>query len=145
MPIDSITKTKTCKKEVTKRLLTIVDELLSMKNRAHIAHEYATQWNCSVRNVRSYIKKANEMIVNRPRESTTELINKHIAIREDIYRQSEHSRDKLQCVESIAKLQGLDKTIIEVHSKSYDNIATEDLIEVVTIDPLGEGSTPSEG
>ena len=97
-----------------------------------ITHKWVEKTGKSEDSVRRYIRLARELIANRPQESTRELINKHIAIREDIYRKAEHSRDKLQAVESIAKLQGLDVKRIEVVNKTLNDIEDTVILEALT-------------
>jgi len=116
------------------RVLYIVNELLDLKNSTLLTHTLSIQWELSERSISKYIQEAKELIRNRPQESTEALISKHIAVREKLYQDAEHSRDKLQCVESIAKLQGLDIKRIEINTNTHDNIEDAAILEVLTND-----------
>ena len=124
--------TKLNKTQRNALVLNIVKELIEMVSIVEITHKWVEKTGLAERTIQGYIKKARESIANRPQESTRELINKHIAIREDIYRKAEHSRDKLQAVESIAKLQGLDVKRIEVVNKTLNDIEDTVILEALT-------------
>ena len=124
-------------KRLTKReqnaiVLCIVKDIIALESIHEITHKWVEKTGKSEDSVRRYIRLARELIADRPQESTRELINKHIAIREDIYRNAEHSRDKLQAVESIAKLQGLDVKRIEVVNKTLNDIEDTVILEALT-------------
>lgn len=122
------------KKEKSKRIIHIVKDILSLKSNAEIAHKRSEQWGVSEASVLKYITECNKLIAERPQESTQALISKHIAIREQIFTEAEHSRDKLQCVESIAKLQNLTPDRIIIQHEKYKDIDNDKLIEVLSSD-----------
>ena len=123
-----------CTKEThNKRLLDIVQDILSLKNHSTIAHTRSQEWQIKPKTVQKYISKANTIIANRPQESTQELINKHISVREQLYQEATQTRDKLSIVESISKLQGLDvKRIKVINDKKHEDINDSIIIEALS-------------
>jgi hypothetical protein len=109
----------------------IVSSVLQFKRTSYIIEEVQKKWDLSSRVIETKIKKAKEYIGNRPLEDPNKLINKHIAAREELLRNAEHIRDKLDILKDIAKLQGIsdDKLVIE-HRKAKD-VKDDKLIELL--------------
>ena len=104
-------KGKASRTEVAAR----VDEVLRIRldsAQFHDVVEYAKEkgWNVSLRQLARYIRKADELLVERNERSRRRLIARHIAQREGIAARSINSADwraALAALDSNAKLQGL--------------------------------------
>ena len=131
LPLMTAKHHRLTKKEMSNRVLLIVNELLVFKMPSTIIAEYTVKWDVTDRTITSYIAKARDLIATRPHMSTDKLISTHISHREKLLTEAEHTRDKLDILKDIAKLQGLDITRVEVKQK-YSNLDDDKLIEVIT-------------
>lgn len=138
-----MSETKQLKKRTTKlegnaRTLEIVKDLLNMEDPATIKLKYSKQWGVTVDMVRKYMTRARKYIVADPQQSTSELVNQHVKVREKLFRDADAPRDKLNIADSIAKLQGLDKIVVEVKHNPEEDLSDEVLLRILEAEGNGD-------